>query len=109
MTTIYVMACCVIPQGAPGIWKVEALTLEEFVHDLTHVTYQSTIGHPATAAILETLTGLEFEANRVEIEPKEGDQFYCLMLNSRPPEGQVLTEKEIYSIGFQFRKMTYSK
>ncbi|ATW62719.1 putative DNA binding protein [Synechococcus phage S-CBWM1] len=101
------MACCVVPKGAPGLWSVVEISLEEVIQDLEEGEFISTIGHPSSAHILETLTGFPFEACRREADPRPGDEFYCFILNSRAPEGKILDEHEIYKIGFSFRKMTY--
>ena len=65
-------------------------------------TFSSAIGHGSTAKILTKLLGVEVPVNRQLYKQKTGEKAIVFKLNGRPPEGKILTEKEIEEIGYTF-------
>jgi hypothetical protein len=104
---IFLLNCCVVPKGCCGSWQIGLADLSEIVEVLNTREVISCVGHASTAHILSTLTGYDIENTRREADPVPGDICYCFLLNTRAPEGKILTEEEIFEIGFSFRRMTY--
>ena len=94
-----------------GNYSLKAITLSE-AQSLVKETLQSSnnvlsaIGHQSTADILTTLLGINVPAARIEFAQLSGQKALVMKLNGRPPEGRVLTQEEIETIGFQFMLMT---
>ncbi len=63
----------------------------------------SAVGHQATAEILTDLLEIEIGLNRINFHQKTGQQALIFKLNSRPPEGVILSREEIEEFGYQFQ------
>lgn len=70
--------------------------------DDTGIPVISAVGHESTAAILSELLYREVKVNRIEFKQEIGDVAIIFKLRGRPPEGKILTRKEIEEIGFDF-------
>lgn len=81
--TISLEAAKKLIQGAPGII--------------------SAVGHQATAEILTDLLGTNVVMNRINFRQQAGQQALVFKLNSRPPEGIILSRDEIEAFGYQFQ------
>jgi hypothetical protein len=106
MATTYLMSTTVIPSGADGTWTMKTLPLQE-ARALNALGSVSAIGHQSTAEIISELLGAEVPMNRINVIPREGDLFLCFKLNSRPPEGAILSREEIEKVGYCFCAMRY--
>lgn len=89
-----------------GIYQNRKATLEEVC---LHIDawggkhgMKSAIGHESTAKILTELLGFEVKANRVPYEQREREVAIVFKLKGRPPEGKILSKKEIETIGYDF-------
>jgi len=60
----------------------------------------SAVGHESTAAIAATVLGIDVPVSRAAIAMSDGDIAVCLKLRGRPPEGAILTKKEVEAIGY---------
>lgn len=100
------MSTTVIPSGADGVWDIKTLSLQE-ARALNTLGSISAIGHQSTAEIVSELLGAEVPMNRISVTPQEGDLFLCFKLNSRPPEGAILSREQIEEIGYSFCVMRY--
>ena len=107
---IYLMSTTVIPSGAWGQWmmeKVELATVALALFPEGGKPWISAVGHESTAQFISELTGQRVQANRITVTPEPGDEFYCFKLNSRPPEGAILSKEQLESLGFEWARMTY--
>lgn len=79
------------------------------VKDLISNGFVSAIGHQSTAEIISSIIGVNVPMNRIQYEQKVGDVAIIFKLNSRPPEGKILTKEEIEAIGYSFSVITMSE
>lgn len=66
----------------------------------------SAVGHQATAEIITDLLETEIAFNRINFQQKAGQQALVFKLNSRPPEGIILSRDEIEAFGYQFQLLS---
>lgn len=66
----------------------------------------SAVGHLATAEILTDLLEIEVTLNRINFHQQVGQQALVFKLNSRPPEGAILSRDEIEAFGYQFQLLS---
>ncbi|MBP2636789.1 MAG: hypothetical protein H6Q72_2696 [Firmicutes bacterium] len=66
----------------------------------------SAVGHQATAEIISDLLGIKVDFNRINFHQNTGQQALVFKLNSRPPEGIILSRDEIEAFGFQFQLLS---
>ena len=107
---IYLMSTTVIPSGAWGTWAVEKVELADValaIFPEGGKPWTSAVGHESTAQFMSQLLGQEIPANRITVNPEPGDVFFCFKLNSRPPEGAILSREQLENLGFEWAKMTY--
>jgi hypothetical protein len=107
----YLMSTTVIPASAFGAWRMDPIALED-LQVLLHsenagAGYTSAVGHESTAQIMAELLGLPVAANRITVEPKKGDVFYCFKLDRRPPEGAILDRSQLEKLGYSWARMHY--
>lgn len=62
----------------------------------------SAIGHESTAEIMSSLLGIKVPVNRIQYKQVFNDLAIVFKLNGRPPEGKILTKKEIEKIGHEW-------
>ena len=113
MATTYLMNTTICP--CAGLWDVRPLALNRVAGHLWKAPYGrpefvSAIGHESTAKIIETLLGKPgkdraIPVNRITVAPEVGDTLICFKLKKRPPEGAILNEDQIESIGFEWFEM----
>lgn len=85
-----------------GLFRYSRLTSNE-VMDLMKGGYVSAIGHEATAKLFSLVTGIEVKANRLQVKMIAGDSAIVFWLNSRQPEGVVITSVGMLEqIGYSF-------
>jgi hypothetical protein len=64
------------------------------------------VGHQATAEVLTDLLETEVALNRIDFHQEAGQQALIFKLNSRPPEGVILSREEIEDFGYQFQVLS---
>ena len=82
------------------ILKVTKGTLQWFkkiINDLSLII-DCAIGHPSTAKLVETLTGIKLNCERKPITLNEGDGVIVIQLGFRPEEGKVYTYDELIQL-----------
>ncbi|GBG54975.1 hypothetical protein SPFL3102_01153 [Sporomusaceae bacterium FL31] len=92
---------------AEGEYSCRTISLEEakqLVRSASNII--SAVGHQATAEILTDLLETEVTLNRIDFQQETGQQALVFKLNSRPPEGVVLSRKEIEELGYQFQLLS---
>ena len=70
---------------------------------------KSYIGHAATALIMTTLLGQEVVACRDELVQDVGQTALVFRLNARQPEGKILSEAEVESVGYSLFLLVRTK
>lgn len=102
---IAILNGCVIT--AEGEYSCRTISLEEakrLVKAASRII--SAVGHQATAEILTDLLGRKIAFNRIDFHQEAGQQALVFKLNSRPPEGSILSRSEIEQFGYQFQLLT---
>lgn len=92
---------------AEGEYSCRTISLEEakqLVRSASNII--SAVGHQATAEILTDLLETKVPLNRIDFQQETGQQALVFKLNSRPPEGVVLSRKEIEELGYQFQLLS---
>jgi len=84
-----------------SVIKVVELTNDQAI-SLLKGDFQSAVGHQATVDFIKGLTGIDVPVNRVSLSLKPGDQLLVLQLQSRLPEGKVLSEDEMKQIPYKW-------
>ena len=62
----------------------------------------SVVGHQSTADFLSSAMGMPVVFNREQVRVKYGDSIYIAQLNTRLPEGKILTRQEMDTVEVQF-------
>ncbi len=88
-----------------GDWRFEPLSLDQ-ASEMVRAGFVSAIGHPASAAFLSSLLGVEVRVNRIAAQLQPGDRAVVLRLKGRLPEGKVLTEDEMKDLPFELGLLT---
>jgi len=92
---------------AEGEYSCRTISLEEskkLIHSAPKVI--SAVGHKATAEIITDLLGTKVTLNRINFHQEAGQQALVFKLNSRPPEGIILSRDEIEEFGYQFQLLS---
>lgn len=91
---------------ADGEYALETISQEEAHNIYVNANCAlSAIGHESTATIMSELLYTEIPVNRIQYEQEKNDICIVLKLNGRPPEGKILSSKEIEEIGYTFKKL----
>lgn len=88
---------------ADGEYSCRTISLEEareLVQSAPGII--SAVGHEATAEILTDLLEIEIGLNRINFHQKTGQQALIFKLNSRPPEGVILSGRKLKSLAINF-------
>lgn len=92
-----------------GDWRFQGpLTLDQAL-ELLSSGFTSAIGHAASAKLLTQLLRIHIPVNRITVNMDIGDQALILRLLQRLPEGKVLNDEEMLSIGFELGLLTRLK
>jgi len=87
-------------------WKkvlvVQRLISVDEAKQLLASGFVSAVGHQSTAEIMSQVLGIPVPYCRAQVYLEPGDQAICFILKARPPEGRVLSTKELESIGYYF-------
>lgn len=86
-----------------GLYRVTELDVAQARMLVRTHGYMSAVGHEASAQVLSSVLEVDVPMNRIEYEQKVGQQAIALKLDVRPPEGQILTAKEMYDVGFSLQ------
>lgn len=92
---------------AEGEYSCRTIKLEEakkLIHSAPAII--SAVGHQATAEVLTDLLETEVALNRIDFHQEAGQQALVFKLNSRPPEGIILSREEIEEFGYQFQVLS---
>lgn len=86
-----------------GEYEFKKISVEE-AKNLASSTYNftSAVGHQGTAELLSTLLGVEIKFNRIKITMAPGDRAIVFKLNTRLPEGRVLSKEELAELDYEF-------
>lgn len=85
------------------------LSPEQAAHIAAEKPFVSAVGHVSSAEAMSAALGLTVEANRITVTPQPGDQFLCLRLLSRAPEGVILDRDGLESIGYTWALLSYER
>lgn len=88
-----------------GIYSIEDLDIDTAKHLVKENGFTSAIGHDATAEIMADLLESDIRMNRIQFQQQVGQIAIVFKLNERPPEGTILSRKEIEDIGYSLKKM----
>lgn len=79
-----------------GLWRLSGpLTPEQARTRLTEQSFQSAIGHEATAALLGELLHIDIPVQRLSVTLKPGDAALVFRLKQRQAEGVVLDRTQL--------------
>ena len=86
-----------------GLYRVQQIS-DAAARDLvTSAPITSAVGHKAAADLLSDILGVEVPENRIPFVQQPGQLAIALKLNTRPPEGAILTKQEMMSVGYTLR------
>jgi hypothetical protein len=88
-----------------GCYQYSPLTLKDARKLVTKDYIRSAIGHESTAQVISTLLGIDCPKNRMTYRQRPGDVALIFKLNSRPPEGKILSVDDIEDIGYSWGKL----
>lgn len=80
---------------------VRELNVEE-VKEYLQKGFTSVVGHESTARLLTQLLNIDVAFNRVEIRLNPGDIIIVFQLQTRLPEGAILSEEQLKAIKYKF-------
>lgn len=89
-----------------GVYALTTISLADAKGLVEKNSLDSAVGHASTAEIMTELLGIEIPVNRQNFRQEVGQQALIFKLNSRPPEGKILTRDEIEEIGYKFQLLT---
>ncbi|HMM20706.1 MAG TPA: DUF1874 domain-containing protein [Selenomonadales bacterium] len=92
---------------ADGEYSCRTISMEEakeLVRSAPRII--SAVGHQATAEILTDLLKTQIAFNRINFHQQRGQQALVFKLNSRPPEGIILSRAEIEAFGYHFQLLS---
>jgi hypothetical protein len=98
---IALLNCAIIT--ADGEYRQRPVSLEWVRETVANNEIISAIGHDSTAQIMTELLGVEVPVNRIQFEQQAGQDAIVFKLNGRAPEGKILTQEEIETIGYSFK------
>lgn len=91
-----------------GQYSLETISIDDAIRivedNLNNL--DSAIGHDSTAQIMTKLLNARIKSNRQEFAQEVGQVALIFKLNSRPPEGKILTREEIEEIGYSWKVLT---
>ena len=99
---IYLMSTTIIT--TPGMWEVVEIS-QESARKYLENEFISAVGHESTAELISTLLKKEINCNRITVQAKPGDTCVCFKLNSRPPEGKILSKEDLENLEFSWFTM----
>lgn len=101
---IVLMNCSIITND--GYFELNTISQEEAEKlCLNADSIVSAIGHESTAQIMSKLLPVEVCVNRIKYQQQPGEVALVFQLNGRPPEGKILSQKEIEEMGYKWKIM----
>lgn len=88
-----------------GLYRISEITIQEAQDLIKTHGFVSAVGHKASAEVLSAVLKAQIPMNRIQFSQSVGQKAIALMLNSRPPEGTVLSTKEMLAVGFTLKLM----
>ena len=85
-----------------GQFKFSGPLKAETVKAMLKNSYNSAIGHQATAEVMSLLLDQTIPANRQAIDMQKGEQAIVFRLLERVPEGTILSKEELLELPFEF-------
>ena len=108
---LYLMNCTVIPHGADGTWQMGTVSADRAAviaaEALIRGQLVSAVGHQSSADAMAAVLDVPVQMNRITVSPEPGDQFLCLRLLSRAPEGVILDREQLEAIGYSWALLSY--
>jgi hypothetical protein len=90
-----------------GVFEYSPTDLGTVKYLLQNYSFESAIGHEATAKFLSQLTGVEIPVNRIAVKMKQNDLAIVFRVLQRLPEGKILTETELQNYQFELGLLKY--
>jgi hypothetical protein len=104
--TVYLLNSLIIPvdfSKTPAVWvRMKKASIDEVRQLLSVSEFVSAIGHESTAQLLSTVLGIPIPFNRISVKAIPGDTLIHFALQTRLPEGRVLSEEELRQLDFYF-------
>lgn len=91
---------------ANGEFSLKELSLTAAQDLVAMSEIDSAIGHESTAQIMSELLGVTIPVNRQQVVQQPEQRALIFRLNSRPPEGKILSRQEIEAVGYSFGLLT---
>nr|WP_312578762.1 YddF family protein [Sedimentibacter sp.] len=88
-----------------GLYRISDIDLKNAKEYLKRNGFISAIGHEATAEIMSELLGYHIPMNRIQFHQEVGQIAIVFKLNERPPEGEILSRKQVEQIGYRLKIM----
>ena len=88
-----------------GLYRVSEITPREAQALIETYGFVSAVGHKASAEVLSAILNTEIPMNRIQFTQSVGQKAVALMLNTRSPEGTVLSTAEMLEVGFTLKLM----
>lgn len=108
---LYLMNTTVLPHDANGVWTVATVSPDRAAAIAAEASVRgqlvSAVGHQSSADAMAAVLGITVAMNRITVAPEPGDQFLCLRLLSRPPEGAILSNAQLEAIGYSWALLSY--
>lgn len=88
-----------------GLYSIDDIDINAAKKYIKEYGFISAIGHEATAEIMSIILDENIHMNRIQFHQEIGQKAIALKLKERPPEGTVLTRKEVEDIGYNLKIM----
>ena len=111
MPYLYLMNSTVVPHGADGTWQMATVSADRAAVIAAEAAIRgqlvSAVGHQSSADAMTAVLDIPVQMNRITVHPEPGDQFLCLRLLSRAPEGVILDREQLEAIGYSWALLSY--
>jgi len=101
MANFFVMNTTIIPND--GLFHLKTISEMEAKHWIATKKWISAVGHPATARVISDLLDVNVPADRIQVTFEPGDEALVFKLDTRLPEGKVLTVEELQDLPFSWK------
>lgn len=86
-----------------GMYTLRTISTEQAQKLVRENEFISAVGHQVAAEMLTKILGVNVPYNRIDSRLAKGQTALVFKLNSRPPEGKILSEEEVKAIGYHFQ------
>ena len=83
-----------------GLYRIHQISVEAARTLIATRTITSAIGHKAAAELISEILGVTVSENRIRFIQQPGQLAIALKLNTRPPEGAILSKEEMIAVGY---------